>query len=274
MNRLKLQDEDINTAMSLSVGEQINVNHIDCSAGEDRKKRLYLKRVDNGIISYCHHCNEHSFVPSNTGKGKRTKAYAKSSCTNSASKRPFSLPNDIESVPSEWPAKARVWCYQYGITDGELTRHGICYSERLKRVVLPVWANGKLQSFQTRKIFDEDCKPKYLTYGNKDSVFHVKHDDGNKLCIVEDILSSIKAGRYVNTMALGNTTLSDAQMNLIISNSYTEFVVFLDDDNAQVKKAQLVIKNRLEQIGTVTIIHSNGRDPKEYSDEELKLCLS
>jgi hypothetical protein len=67
--------------------------------------------------------------------------------------------------------------------------------------------------------------------------------------------------------------MSDNELGYIVKAGYNDFIVFLDDDNAQVKKQQVVLKNRLESFGNVCIIHSGGIDPKEMSDKELILCL-
>jgi hypothetical protein len=45
----------------LAENEQTHVNHQACPAGEDRKERLYIKRVDDGILGYCHHCGEKGY---------------------------------------------------------------------------------------------------------------------------------------------------------------------------------------------------------------------
>lgn len=49
-------DSDIK---GLAEGQQIHVNHINCPAGSDTKKRLYLKRAKDGavVLGYCHHCS-------------------------------------------------------------------------------------------------------------------------------------------------------------------------------------------------------------------------
>jgi hypothetical protein len=38
---------------------QINVNHALCSAGQDTKKRLYIRITEDGsrLLAFCHHCN-------------------------------------------------------------------------------------------------------------------------------------------------------------------------------------------------------------------------
>jgi len=39
-----------------AVGEQVNVNHTDCTAGTDTKQRLYVKRTEAGLVAFCHNC--------------------------------------------------------------------------------------------------------------------------------------------------------------------------------------------------------------------------
>jgi hypothetical protein len=284
---MKLNEQEMEQAQALEIGEQININHEDCDAGEDRKKRLYIKRVENGnIIYYCHHCSEsgvvHNSVPKNRkAPPRKSGAYEKRPSNGSSSV--CYLPSDAEGDVSQWPAQARVWLRSYGITDGEIAARGIMYSDRRERVILPCWKEGKLVSWQSRRIFPHDKKPKYLSYGEKESVYYVPGAAPaatttliKRLCIVEDVLSAIKCGRFIDTIALRKATLSDKELLWIVRAGYKDFIIFLDDDNAQVKKSQIVLKNRLENLGTVRIVHSSGRDPKEHSDKELEelLCQS
>ena len=58
-------------------------------------------------------------------------------------------------------------------------------------------------------------------------------------------------------------------------NEYDNFIIFLDDDNRTVKMQALALKRELELLskGKVTIHHSQGTDPKEYSDGDLEALL-
>lgn len=43
----------------IAVGDQINVNHITCEAGADRRSRLYIKHTEgNTFVAYCHNCGK------------------------------------------------------------------------------------------------------------------------------------------------------------------------------------------------------------------------
>ena len=285
--KLLLSENDRDIAVALKKGEKTNINHSGCPAGEDRKKRLYIERKENGnVLCYCHHCSQSCVIWDSVSKNRSfTKGYRASGSVSTVGKpnNECSLPKDSEAVVASWPPQARVWLGKYGITNAEIATHSILYSERMGRVLLPCWNDGKLVSYQARKLFPEDTGPKYLSYGDKNSVYAVRatsageeHSDEptiTPLVIVEDVLSAIKVGRYADALALRKSSMSDKELQWVLNQGYEEFVVFLDDDNAQVKKSQIVIKNKLEAFGSVRIIHSNGRDPKEHSDLELEEIL-
>ena len=278
-----LSDNDRDIGLSLHTDEQVNVNHEGCSAGEDRKKRLYIKRTKDAILYYCHHCSEHRTVRDSVRKNK---SYAAKSA-KAYGERILSLPKDSSSDTAEWPSPARVWVWKYGITDREIKDRGIVYSERMRRILIPCWNEGKLMSFQSRDVHG-DGKPKYLSYGDKDSVYAVltvrPEPSGSEgasdpttlikpLCIVEDVLSCIKVGRQMDSLALRKCSLSDKELWWIVKEGYNDFTIFLDDDNAQVKKQQIVLKNKLAPFGCTRVVHTGGIDPKELSDEEIEKCV-
>ena len=88
----------------------------------------------------------------------------------------------------------------------------------------------------------------------------------------EDIISGIRLGRHVSSAALLGTSISDLALNVIVR-EFDNFIIFMDDDNADVRMKQLVLKNRLEMFAPVRVIHTNGRDAKEHSDDELEEIL-
>jgi len=64
-------------------------------------------------------------------------------------------------------------------------------------------------------------------------------------------------------------------LSVIARHRYLHAVVFLDDDNREVKRKALEAKRKLELIvPKVTVYHSGGTDPKETSDSELKRILT
>ena len=272
MSRLNKADY-LSHAEDVGVGEQIHVNHTNCSAGEDTKRRLYIRRTDDGsIVAYCHHCSQSGYYREDERRYRTLESTFGSSQT--ITKRSVQLPRDSQSDTGAWPPKAKVWLYRYGITDEEIKRHGIVYSNDLGRVILPVYNGGNLVGYQARQIFD-DGKEKYLTQTTDPSrmVWYTSNTTSSSaVCFCEDILSAIRVGRRMSSCALLGTNLKDEVLNQIIS-KHDEFYIFLDDDNRQVVMSQIALKNKLELFGTVHLIKGVGKDPKECTDTELQEIL-
>ena len=85
-----------------------------------------------------------------------------------------------------------------------------------------------------------------------------------------------KCARIMPTIALLGADMGDNLVSFAINNAKegSKFIIFLDDDNRQVRLNQLKIKVKLEQCGyPVRIITGIGKDPKACSDDELKEIL-
>lgn len=245
-----------------------------CKSGKDND-RLYITRCEDGltILAYCHHCGKSGYHnQANTANIKALKT-AKASYTKSNGGG-YKLPSDCKNNPVDWPLVARAWITRYGITKGEIEKYGIAYSPSRGRVMLPVYDSDGLALYQARKVFNADDGPKYISYNNRINTLwygHVSHKSST-IVLCEDIVSGIKLNRVCNSAALLGTHLSDKSLNLLVNN-YTRFIIFMDDDNPKVRMKQLVLKNRLELFGPTTIVHTNGKDAKEHTEDELRELL-
>jgi len=145
------------------------------------------------------------------------------------------------------------------------------------RVGIPAFSKYGVATLQYRRIFDEREEPdapKYLTVRSANPrLFSSGLSHGGKSCVLtEDAISAIKCGRCLPAYALTGTYLTDDELFWIVS-GYEEYVIFLDDDNADVRRQELILKNRLDVFGKARIIHTD-KDPKEYTDQELKEILT
>ena len=255
------------TFKDLAEGEQVHINHEECEAGIDTKRRLYIKRKNDGLLFYCHHCcKSGSYSEAKFRSLEAIKGNTKHASSSSAT---LSLPADYEASITSWPTRARAWVYRYGITDEEITKYGIGYSARERRVILPSWEDGVLLGYQTRKIFDEDTGPKYTTYHHKKNfVWKDLTNTNGVLVICEDVLSAIKLRRYYSSMALLSTHLHKCNYHYLFK--YEQILIYLDNNNPEVKLKALSMKKELEMyLPSVSIINIE-RDPKQLSNEELR----
>lgn len=272
--------EYLDIGKTLDAGETTRVNHdTDDCYGDSNS--LLIERKDDGTISAkCFRCGKYGRYSKDVLRRTRSEGTAEGASPSRKSVggvrgKHWTIPTDATHILADWPIKAYHWIKQYGITEDEIQANQIAYSERLGRVILPVFDAEGIAFFQTRKIHDSDTKPKYLTYRNRNAfkiILHYPITSSNVIVLTEDLLSAIKCARVLDSSPLFGTDISDLHLAYLVS-AYDEFIIFLDDDNGIVKKKQRVLKNRLEQFGKVTLIRGHDKDPKEYSEADLEGIL-
>ena len=60
---------------------------------------------------------------------------------------------------------------------------------------------------------------------------------------------------------------------IFMKGRYDNHIIFLDDDTLMVKQNAMKIKRFIDKFSNSMIIQSNGKDPKEHTDAELKEIL-
>ncbi len=249
----------------LAEEEQENVNHPDCPAGHDSKRRLYVRKRDGGLVGYCQHCRSTGGLG-----GKRN---------HIASRQRVQVQWNLK-LPADFTLDMHVaglaWLNKYGITREEQITYNIGWSERSGRVILPIYIGGKLIAYQSRRMFDYDKGPKYLT----DKQQGVRHPmflgtkRGPAVVLTEDMLSAIVVSRQHPAAALLGVHLNDTNLYELLKLGFKRFVVWLDDDGPAVRKAQRDIVKKLSNFGDTCKITAIGHDPKEMSHDEINSILS
>jgi DNA primase len=265
-------------AKLLEVGKQTRINHTQCSAGADTRRRLYVKRTNNAVLSYCHNCGGHGVAPQKRGLMSEDvmRRILADQEAEEQTREIVELPDDTCFFPSLWPAEAKAWLYKYHITDEDITNYSIGYSESWGRVILPVYENGKLVFWQGRSI--DGAEPKYVSVrGAKKPVF-ITHTTRpwlsglRRVAVVEDYLSAIRIARdtSMDAIALLGTVEPDDIVDKLEPYSYA--FIWLDADDAGRDRA-LKVKSRLKLLSSLKhVSRTNYRDmqPKEVNPTELK----
>ena len=257
----------------MSDGDQVNVHHCKEGRGNDR---LYIKRTTDGYIYNCFHCGQSGGIRASSLEGPGIRVRPDRAARSPVSS-PTSIPRDGEGDVGRWPPQARGWVGRY-LSAGEVNEYGLLYSPRLRRVILPVHRGGTLLGYQTRRIYDDDEGPKYATYTVNPSLFYLHTHpvgvDATPVCVVvEDMLSAIKCRRFVSSAALFGVSLKDTLLGEMVR-QHSKWLIFLDDDNLQVKAAARKLKKRLDIFGECGIIEGVGKDPKGCTDDELRRLLT
>ena len=251
-------------AGELGENETTNVHH--CKHGRNND-RCYVTNTGEAYLFYCHHCHKAGKLRNKLATYKKHTAPPKDKLPKS-----FLMPSTLEKDVRLWPIEARMWPQKASLTADMIKEVGMGWDERTGRVCLPVSFEGQYRGYVARRIRGDG--PKYLARRNDVNKFiYAKHAiDNGHVVLVEDILSCIKLYFCgINAVALQGTSIDDSLLNYITEN-YSEFDVWLDNDNPQVKMNQVKVARRLELFGECRIIKTD-KDPKEYSREEIEECL-
>ena len=251
-----------------NINEQVHVNHEGCEAGEDKKRRLYIKRTDKGLVAYCHHCNEKGFASDSSA---RLSTWLFSGSTSHASRQ--QLPTLVEVS-----IEGKIWLGKYYCDSTDKPFNGIKGNTKLLSLDL-VDHNGDVIGYQVRNLVP-NAVPKYVSHyfaqNNRGDVawFYSGH---KTLVITEDYLSAYRIHKDTGftSMALLRTSLTDQALIQICELEFEQVIVWLDSDEAG-KKGAKKVKTQLQHFlpNKVSVIRFPlDREPKEHTPAELKEML-
>ena len=192
--------------------------------------------------------------------------YVKKTDTNSLRariNRPVIL-NELQGITTttDIPQEAMQWLLKYNITQNEIDKYKIKWSNPSKVLVLiqtkDYW-QGRNFGFGSQKYKSNGVKPLTI-YGKGDTII-----------LVEDVLSAIKIARtkdYSALPLLGSNLSKKIESNL--ADRYSKIYVWLDRDKA---RHAVQIKNRLRSLGITSKAVITPLDPNEYNETEINTWL-
>jgi len=248
----------------------VRVNHdsVGCSGSS---KSLKVTRAEDGrVFAKCYRCGGFgSFAGSFKGLGSYAKKLSKK---KEVVPRSVSLPSDYNTDLLSLPVLPKTWLIKQGIIANDLKQFNIGYSEKWERLVFPIYHGSELSGFQARYFGKDKELPKYITrYKNDADLWtYIPNEESDKVVIVEDLISGVRCSRFANACVLMGTNFGDKCFNHVMNLPLNNMIVFLDDDNRNVQKKAIDIKDKLTMVGKrARIHHSNGIDPKEFTDDDL-----
>jgi len=175
-----------------------------------------------------------------------------------------------------WPAKAKRWWLECGLTVPEQEYHGVTYNDQDNTIDMPLWYDGVVSGMCCRTLNGGEHTPKYVLVGDRTS--HVVTHPGVSydilpLVIVEDMRSAYKLARLTRAYPVLGTELQASQVIKILEAKAANALIFLDNDNEQVRRKAQAIKKRLDiymPCGIITV----EQDPKNLSTDELRKIIS
>lgn len=246
----------------------------NCHLCGDTRERLYVKRTKKGWLYHCFNCGASGFKSSDTTSLDNLKERLKyvresqESFTGISETNTIILPRDYTT---DIPTLGSIWLSSYGITEAEVKQYRFGYSDKLNRLILPLYdSKGELIFWQGRYLSKPDKEhPKYLNMrGPKGKYAIFKSLDKCKIvCLVEDILSAIKVARVADSIPLLGSYISNSLLTYL--KDYAKIVCYLDYDK---RFESLTYSRRIRLLtGKPCCSIITELDPKEYTTEEIYL---
>lgn len=188
------------------------------------------------------------------------------------------LPDTLAAMsnPQDWPGRARVWLHTAGFSNDVIMEHGMYWAANMQRVVIPLEMLDGSRGWIAR---DVSAKPqmKYMfplgLQRGGGAYFAGRHGyyEPKRVCVVEDPLSALriaKATEYTDVVCALGTSL-DTHALATLSGRYPSLVTWLDPDEWGQRGAS-AIKRTAGRMGLATTNVVSERDPKLYTDEEIR----
>ena len=249
-----------------NIGDQVHINHKGCEAGEDTKRRLYVKRTHKGLVAYCHHCNDKGFASDNN----RLAGWI--------NKETVVKKQQEKLVLASLTTKGKVWLMQHYCDATDKLFSGVV-SEPSRVALTLLGPDQEVIGWQVRNL-DPNPIPKYITHYTKDthngdSAWFYK---GNKtLVITEDYLSAYRVHKDtgLSSVAMLRTSLSDKTLTKMFELEFEFIFIWLDPDKAGQEGTKKVYKQLNHYLPSKTKIAILGidKEPKECTPTELSGIL-
>jgi hypothetical protein len=238
---------------SLELNQTVRLTH-DCSVS-GKSKNLSVTRNKNGYVYHCFKCGSSgSLRTSVTPVRPRPRV-----------NRVYKIPAAATGEVSRWRRPVAEWIKKY-LTDTEVLDHGLVSHEY--DLYVPISAGN----FLIRSFDPSWDGPKWIKRGDARH-YRVGNVNCNTVVITEDCISACVVGSMTESIALLGTSIHNDTLELIARQRYSEAVVWLDDDNTIVRKAQNKIRDRLSLVVPTVRVVRCGTDPKNIPRKELGLYI-
>lgn len=231
-------------------------------------------RTNYGWRLYCHRCGTSRHV-NNDRVSSPSALISRVNGLLSAVKpksRVIYLPEDFTL---EIPFSGRAWLRKYGVTDDEIKRYRFGYSERMNRLIMPVFNDGELVFWQARRLSGNKEEPKYISMKSTvgGAFFNLSSPGAKEVVLVEDVVSAIVLRRAgYNSTALLGSYIGDRVAAYLANSGVKQVCVWLDPDK---RRDSVRFSRALSWLGfSATCLVTPTKDPKDYSITQIRAHLA
>lgn len=158
---------------------------------------------------------------------------------------------------------------RYGIDDAASAKAGIGWDETTQRVAIPV-RNFQQEDLGCILRAIDGQQPKTLSHVEQGAISWFTNRDTDKVIIVEDQFSAIRASHYLTSVALLGTNLNEERLYEIRRTKPTKVYLALDPDAFAVS---VKYATRFRSLLPMTLVKL-PKDVKDMAHEELEELIS
>ena len=240
-------------AQTLRLGQRTRAEH--CGMGEP----MLVSNGRAGFAAYCFRCGGKGFIPHSLSLAERIAQFKEAEQADQEARLSLRLPEPRIVDPQQWPIHARVWLYKGGFSNDDIERLGFYYHERMCRVVMPVYDNGRLVYWQARG-FVPDLPKALNPVVDRTGLVAKFGERSGPVALTEDMLSAAKMAVACEAWSLLGTKMDDAVLAALVRRG-SKVVLALDSDKAG-RAGAATIARRLSAVGIPNYQVYFGRDPK------------
>lgn len=256
---LKLTSDTKKQILGLGVptGATYRMDHKDCTAGTDTRRRLYITHDSSGdMLVYCHNCGQGTLVPSGAPRTRTVHPIISPALAAAPPVRPLTTLGEL-------------FMEAWGLSKGD--EYGVDNAEG-EGIVFPFTGGHQIRWLKGNAL-------KWQTFNKPSMVVH-----GKDIMICEDVLSArkwLEADPSNGVVCLFGAKASSATPS--VSSSDPLYLVWLDNDQARIDEVAAEIGHKLGTVySSNVVVVQGGTDPKRYTKGELlnvrdqarKLCGS
>lgn len=290
--------------VDIQPGETKRVNHTDCVAGVDSRRRLYLTRPASDpakIIAYCHNCQQGGMW--NGGQFVNYRDIKHVAPLVGPTVLPvvdFRPPSHMLTDILDWPVHATAWAFKSGLSSDLCKLYAIQYDPTSNRVYLPryQYTSSKkdpirdLRGYQLRNTDPALNVPKYTTVvADTDKGYTMMYGTASSsgidlshkpiVVVVEDLCSGIqvieafrKDPRTVHCVVNYGTKVNLEA--LFHASRYNNVLIWLDNDSGHVSEQAHIMGRTVSLLNSnvVVMTEMTQQDPKHYPQSGIRRTVT
>jgi len=255
--------EWLDTAKRLPVNGRVRIRC--CSS----RKTALVSRKDRGYFFHCFSssCGRKEQAGSTLRSIDQVAASMAAAQVEKMGQEGWRLPKDFTL---DIPNQSAVPAYRCGLSKKVLNQVGIGWSPSLSRIVVPRSHQWFETSWTARATLPSQ-KPKWLSSPSLQPWLVSRTlVTQSTVCLVEDAFSAVRLAKFLPTLALFATTFTSNTLAVIPIVKNT--LIWMDGDRPGRAAAQ-TLRRHLELVGRTSWVITTEKDPKFYSDDEIRKQL-